>query len=778
MFIVIVTFACVFKDYIWETQYFILKDTGSDCRDQYYPMYIYLIEQIKENKLTLWNNYWGLGSETFTNQMWLMDPFAVFIVLGGCLLGSSSVPMLILLAHFLKIVLSAFFAYQYLQFFPLQKSIRVIGAYVYGFNSFLMVWGQHYWFGAASVYIVILLIIIEKWLKDYKSRKWLLVYALCVAMVVIYSVYVAYMALIMSTIYACLRFIFVSCQSGKVLFRECLLNGFWFLLSAALGMLMGSVMIFPFVDINMGVSSRITTESLWERIVNDLFHPYEMMYYFKVLLRMISSNCMGINNLGGDYYGLPALSISIVGIPVMAEGMISIYGIRRSIRETVVVIISLILGLFLLFVPLGSSIFNAMQFPFGRYTFVILPIFTVVFSLGLQRICIEKKMSYAISGLVTMSVVALVVASAFILENSDAIRNYDKLLIFCNLLTFVLFLLISKSGKNIWVYSFFLLIIAGCILENGISNGNRETVDKVVNETDTDTMQVIQHLESIDNNFFRIEKTYHDFTPWNDSLLEGYAPSSGYNSNLGKYIDLFYQKMWPEVTDNSSTRVTYAANYVKEGGNNRKNNILTLLGIKYILSREEIVDPGDYYERIDSFGTDIYVYRNLRAKSIITGYDKVISESDFEKMSQKDRHIAVGSYMILDDENAGKNQFYVRSVDLSIDDLKLGGEENQYELELIKDTYFKGNISTEKDKMLLITIPYRTGWHIYIDDAVVETFRADYGFMACHISSGAHKIEVKYENNIYLLGMLFSTLGIMIWFFGVYLYERRYCERK
>lgn len=483
-------------------------------------------------------------------------------------------------------------------------------------------------------------------------------------------------------------------------------------------------------------------------------------YYFKMLLRMISSNCMGINNLGGDYYGLPALSISVVGIPIMAEGLISIFGVRRSKRERAVVVISLLLVLFLLFVPLGSSIFNAMQFPFGRYTFVILPIFTVVFSLGLQRVCIEKKMSYGISGLATFSVVTLVAASAFVMENTEAIRSYDKLLILGNVVTFLLLFLISKSRKSIWVYALFLLIVAGTLVENGITNGNRETVDKVVNETDTDTMQVIRDLKSTDNNFFRIEKTYHDFTPWNDSLLEGYAPSSGYNSNLGKYTDLFYREMWPEITNNGETRVTYAGDYVKEGGKAEKNPVLTLLGVKYILSKEEIEDPGDYYEKLKIAGSDIQVYRNLRANSIITGYDKVITESTFERLPQEDRHIAIGEYLILEDEKALKSQYYTERVDL------YNGKEKRaapYNLELIKDTYFRGNVSVEKDRMLLFAIPYREGWHIYIDGKATETYRADYGFIACQIDSGEHVIEVRYENRVYLMGIIFSGGGILIW---------------
>ena len=86
-----------------------------------------------------------------------------------------------------------------------------------------------------------------------------------------------------------------------------------------------------------------------------------------------------------------------------------------------------------------------------------------------------------------------------------------------------------------------------------------------------------------------------------------------------------------------------------------------------------------------------------------------------------------------------------------------------YNLELIKDTYFRGNVSVEKDRMLLFAIPYREGWHIYIDGKATETYRADYGFIACQIDSGEHVIEVRYENRVYLMGIIFSGGGILIW---------------
>lgn len=457
--------------------------------------------------------------------------------------------------------------------------------------------------------------------------------------------------------------------------------------------------------------------------------------------------------------------ITIVGIPVIAEGVVAICYQTHVKRKRYVFVISLILILFVLFVPLGSCIFNALQFPFGRYTFVLLPIFTVVFSKGLDRICNEKRMSFLACGVATVGVIGLVAISAFILENDSAIRSYDKFIIVCNILTFVLIFLITKRKRNVWVYCFFLLIIVGCSVDNRVGNGNRETADNVMVVDRSETLEAVQNLQELDQSFFRIEKTYHDFTPWNDSLLEGYAPSTGYNSNIGRYIDLFYRNMWPEVINNGATRVTYAGEYIMEGGKEGKNNILTLLGVKYILSKERIKDMGEYYEEMEISEADIYVYRNLCANSVITGYDKVITESAFEELSREDRNAILGTYLVLDDEEAKESQYYTDAVNWSKNDVPFA--DNQYTMTLVKDTYFRGEVFIENDKMLFFSIPFREGWNIYIDGEQVETYRADYGFIACEISRGEHIIELRYENNIYLAGSLLSLIGVLIWVIGM-----------
>ena len=177
--IVTVTFLIAFGRYIWGGDYFIFTDAGSDCADEYYPTYIYLINKIRSGELSLWNHSCGLGFDTLTRQERIMDPFAMLIVVGGVFFGTQMAAPMLVITHYLKIVISALLAYRLLGNFELSEEVKIISAYLYGFNSFLIVWGQHYWFGAISVYILVLLIILEAWLKNLqKSKKYILIYSI------------------------------------------------------------------------------------------------------------------------------------------------------------------------------------------------------------------------------------------------------------------------------------------------------------------------------------------------------------------------------------------------------------------------------------------------------------------------------------------------------------------------------------------------------------------------------------------------------------------------
>lgn len=763
-----IIFLFSYERYIWGNDYFIFTDAGSDCYDEYYPLYVYIVNKIKNGELSLWNNSWGLGCDTLVRQEWLLDPFAIVTISVGLLGGEQAIAESLIVTQLLKIILSSLLAYKYLCYFELIDDARIISALIYGFNSFLIVWGQHYWFGAAGIYTVVLLVVLEEWLKDIgRPKKYILLYSLVVALYFIYSVYFAYMAIIVTSIYACLRYIYLY-EKGVFI------NGLRIVCAVVLGIVLAGVMILPFVDNTVGVSSRISTDSIWIRCLEYLTNPYELQYYIKTLIRMISSNVIGINSLGGAYYGLPLLSISVVGLPFLEEGALYIWAKMKGKREKRIFISSLVLVLFLVFVPLGSCILNALQYPFGRYTFVILPVATVIFAFGLHKVIAEKKMNYIITGIIIIGVCGLLLCSAFLFENTEFIRGFIKFVIWLNVIVYALMIVSTRCKTKMGEIAIFAVIILGVMGETYVSSSSeeRKVVDDLAYERRSRTEAVLSELKRTEENWFRIDKTYSDFGFLGDMLIEGLCLPTSYNSTLNGNVSCFYEEIWPEVMTAGTTKVTTTRGIL----NNdclKEDNVLTLLGVKYLLTEQEIEKVDRTWEKKELDGQDIIVYRNTNANSIVTAFDKIISEETFEKLPNEKRKEVIKSYLILSEEDILVNEIETSDIEESV--LKQGEFDNEYFLELMKDTWFNGEVSINEEKYLLVTIPYRNGWNVYIDGEKVQHYKGDYGFISFSIAKGQHTLEIKYENNIYLVGLIVSLMGLACW---IVLYKSQYGAEK
>lgn len=773
--LLLITFLIAYGRYIWGGDYYIYTDAGSDCADQYYPTYIYLIRKIQEGGLSLWNHSCGLGMDTLTNQTWIMDPFAVLIIIVGVTLGTQTVAVMLVITQFLKVLISALLAYRFLNSFGIRDEIKVITAYLYGYNSFLIIWGQHYWFGAISIYILILLIVLEAWLADvYNPSKYMLEYSMAIAFSFCYSLYLTYMSLIMVTIYACLRFAYMCNKSGKELFYDVLKNGIRICLATLLGILLSSVMIFPFIDNNLIISSRVSTESMGQRIIDYLIHPYELIYYYQLFLRMISSNVIGISSSGASYYGIPMLTISVVGLIYEAEGVLYVKNQLQNIKAKIVFGIGLFLIAFLLFVPLGSCIFNAFQYPFGRYTFILMPVITIFIALGLQRICVEKKAHYILLGTVLLVEIVMLVLGAYIFDNTPLVRIFIKFVIVLNIFSYIFIIIYTKKNKKWAIGLLFICIISGCIAETYMASSSKERVteDGLHIENRLRTENAVNWLEKTDKSYFRIDKSYNDFEFLADSMIEQIHTVTDYNSVINENLAQFYKNIWPEVMTDEICKVTSSRGYILDKTNLRNDNVLALLGVKYILTDQDWGDLGSRWKKLDYEENGLAIYQNMQADSIVTGYTKVLTEDKFEKYPNPKRKEIIKSYLIMDQSETEKNGIDTCNVDET--NLQDAHFDNNYDLKLVKDTYFKGEMDIDHDKYLLTAIPYRKGWNVYIDGNKVPVYKGDYGFIAFQISEGDHLVEIKYENMIYVIGCLLSVLGIIIW---IILYKTNILDR-
>ena len=90
------------------------------------------------------------------------------------------------------------------------------------------------------------------------------------------------------------------------------------------------------------------------------------------------------------------------------------------------------------------------------------------------------------------------------------------------------------------------------------------------------------------------------------------------------------------------------------------------------------------------------------------------------------------------------------------DELKAGG----FNVTEYSDTKLVGTLNAESDKTVLTTIPYDSGWKVYVDGEKVETYKSVETFVGFDISEGNHAIVMKYRPTILYIGILTSLSGV------------------
>ncbi|MBO4428817.1 MAG: YfhO family protein [Clostridia bacterium] len=75
--------------------------------------------------------------------------------------------------------------------------------------------------------------------------------------------------------------------------------------------------------------------------------------------------------------------------------------------------------------------------------------------------------------------------------------------------------------------------------------------------------------------------------------------------------------------------------------------------------------------------------------------------------------------------------------------------------------FIKGTIDLPAGQTTIFTtIPYDSGWNVYVDGEKVETYKVFDALMAFDASEGFHEIEMRYFPKIYKIGLLTTAIGV------------------
>ena len=742
------TVMVVFKDYILGREYFMFWDIGSDTVQQYYPYYVNLVENIREGTWSAWNWEYGLGTSFMGYTYLLLDPFNLLVVLGGVLTGTASIKYMLLVSHIIKILLAFILCRQYLLEVKSSETAANIGAYLYAMNGYIMLWGQHYHLGSGVIYIVLVLLLIERLIHSDKKRwtTWLtLVFALAIAS----NYYNGYMILLFAAGYFLFRLFrpseISSLKEKIVIMIKCLF-------AAISGVLIAAVALLPIVNLVFANSSRISSES------GGIAHFLKLLFSFPgsaqlemTLARMLSNNSLLMNNPTMEaygrytnYYEMPDLVFTCIIFVVIVQVIWVKWSECQTKKDYIYMILGCFCMLLLLFNQGIQVAFNAFTYVSYRYTFLLFPVFAWIFA-KFWDACVTKRHVSLVGLVIGVVITAGILGVTHGAASAEVFANRIWIIVVTVAVALILVCLRIDKYKFALQTLLAVLVVGSTIFECYITNNQRsmQQADAYMLEysdegmVENSTTKILDYLAEKDSAMYRVEKTYADWTVLGDSLIDGYSGISYYNGVMNSNILDYYTYVYDGAYENRAIGV-----FTLEHDSNV--DALALANVKYILSKTALeYEWCELLEVIDG----IYIYRNLKADSMARWYTQTISKEEYEEGAWDERNVWMDDKAIVEDDIAIKRYQNATC--------------EPGDFYMISPTHIKGSVKTSGNGILHLAIPDEEGWIVYIDNQLEETFNVNYGFVGVELDAGNHNIDIQYKAPLLKEGLLLSVFGCL-----------------
>lgn len=790
----------IFRSYLFGDSVLVFDDVGGDTWQQYTMHYASIVNHLRAGNFSLWDFTNGMGTNMFSLS--LFDPSLMLLYLIGVILGPAHMLFYLVWLQILKVLVAGWVFYLFLSEFTYSRQARFLAAFAYGLNGYLMVWGQHYQFGMVTIYLPLILLFEEKFLRGEKGKG---LFPVAVFLSGIYSVYFSYMSLIAAGFYLLFRIAMEEELNWKQRLRK-FLSGCGQMI---LGIGMSLVVFLPIAATLMN-SSRITSgEDGIGALIKACFSCYSIAYYKCLLIRPFSTNLENLQTLGdGKYEGLvnyyedPVLFCSTLAVLFAVQFLFVLWRSQEKKRVKIAVYAASALTVILVLLPLGGIAFNAFTDPTNRYTYILMVLMLIIFAWTWDYLRTGGKNSR-----IPLAVTAVLMIRAYVIGYEQSIfkeYRFNALVLAVTGSVMVLCILcLGCIRGNLKVRRMAAGIMTAALLINVVSEGGITYVDRVVlKKSDTpaekiadqmeiyasvsqsedseeksraafykpqtyftelyrqDIQDALNYLKETDPQFYRVEKDYASATCTMDALAQGYRGISTYNSVLNGNLKEFVDVCYPELYYMDQNRYAFWPNA-------EDNFLAAFTGVRYLLSKSGDLDSSKY-ELMQQFG-GIYLYRNVQEAATARFYVNTISEDSLKELcNEENRETLLENSLALEDGREIE--------DLSdLEEISDAQKKSSVVLNAPeKDSCITGTVSAWADGYVLCMIPYENGWTVSVDGEEVETEKGDLGFLAFPVKEGEHQLTITFHAPGLKAG---AGASIVCWiiYFGMLGYG---CRRK
>lgn len=505
----------------------------------------------------------------------------------------------------------------------MNRSASTIGALMYTFCTFaLYATVRHPYFSNAMILFPLLMVGIEKIVKEDKK----IFYTLMVALIFLENFYFAYMISLVIAIYGT---ILIICTYKKDGIKKILTKTIQVLIYSVIGVIISAVLLLP-----TGMEFLNS-----ERSGADKIYPYTKIYYRNLVKNIIDCD-------EGAYWVYTGVqSIILISLPIFLKNRKKDYPVFCTL---------IILALPLLVSNIGSA-FCGFSYPNNRWTFIIAFIFSYITAMFINDGCKMNK----------SNIIAIVIFATIIIVLGIVFNTNINLQIVTQVITFVFMIIIilckdkltTIEIKNINLYKllFVIVFLSGILSTVYIKYAKKQNYKSYVSEfvgigsfekqCSTSENQIddfynaLEYIKERDKSFYIISK--YPLKYENLSLIKDYRAKTLYYS--------ITSRLYSEINKDLQN-VQYQVNFgYKEFDSRTKIN--TLLGTKYYIKGEDNNCIPYGYSKIEDYNGKSKIYINNYALPFGMLYTSYINEDEYTNLNALEKESSLLKTVVLENNN-------------------------------------------------------------------------------------------------------------------------------
>lgn len=730
-----VLFIVVFFPFITGELLYIYRGYGADSLWSYWPLRHASLEWLRGESTGGWMWNLGLGTNVFSIQGYLLDPFNVLLIF----YSAENLPVGMLIVAIVKLCLAGLMFYQCLRWRNMGVNASRLASLIFTFNGYAVLWSCLDVNATAYLLTVGILYGYERYRGTHKPAALVVFTGLLAAI----SPYYLWMAAIFMGVY-----IVIDCISHLTF------NIAWKYIMRVVAWAASGVGLFAFV-FWPGVRILMSNPRIDGSILPSL-KPATLYESAVTILRGMNVNILGdLNYIPVSYFSGPLWTTSLlalVSLPQLLKKPLNTLSIKIT---TFVILFSMV------FINITIPVFNG--FSQGTYRwnwFLIIPVL-----LGAAKVWTHyenggktsKKLTWISWG--TVCFLWLICLTYVVkVNNIDLHDATSRHMIDVNI---ALASLLIGLGILIWLKSYCSkriiskLMIFFVVVELGLFSSqityNRIPLQPQERQTTyfDGTQQAVELIKEIEGQgFYRIDKDYQSVF-LDDAPIQNFNGTKSYLSSNNPNYFKFSEVMGAEP------------NYNFIFGFDGRPQMQTLLGVKYLFSRTQTEYSG--FELVDKVG-DINILRNKNPLPLGFVYNERVEEEEFVKLAKEEKEAVLLQAAVVSEGVA--NNF----PDSGPANINLSHSDNDIQRLASRpfrttdwnNNGIRGNVDADEGGLLYLSIPFDSGWSALVDGNPTVVEYINMGFIGLELGPGEHTIEMKYTPPGLKTGLILSTLTVMI----------------